>query len=176
MICSFLIVNAMPSSIQFPPSLSWSTIFSANLWSQTVYKCFELLFPSPLSVALMPLIHAESNSCSTDMSGLLGTNKSPNKRKGRTFTAVTQASLHPDARAFWTWATGLPILGVPGDFASVSSVQPLLSRGKLTLPKITVVQWRHQLLPHWLVSCRLWEHTGNLQEIFVQWRVQTWVN
>lgn len=136
--------------------------------------CIELLFPSPpLSVPLMPLIHAESNLCSTDTAGLLGTNKTPNECRLIAFAAVTRASLHPTARALSTWATGLPILGVPGDFASVSSVQSSLSRGKLMLPKITVVQWRHQLLPHQLVSLWLWEHQENLQEIFVQWRLQT---
>lgn len=35
---------------------------------------------------------------------------------------------------------------------------------KATQRKI-VVQWRHQLLPHWLVSCCLWEYKGNPQRL-----------
>lgn len=114
-----------------------------------LYMLFELPFPAlPLSVPLMPLIHAGNNSCSMSMLGLLGTKQIPKRVQRKSIHSSCASFPAPCHQSIQNLINQAAVLDVPGDFASVSSVQSMLLRGKLQRNEDI-----NFLLSHWQVSC-----------------------
>lgn len=134
--------------------------------------CFELLFPSPLCSL------DAFNSCREQFK-LVGYPTNPQTSTEEQHSRQSHKYPCPCCQSILNLSDQAANPSIPGGFTSVSSVHSLLARGKWMLPKTTALQWRHQLLPHQLLSCHLREHMGNLQrlqQIFVWWRLQIWVN